>query len=95
MTYTETASSPCVDKHLDARGLRCPMPLLRAKQALNQMQVGQVLQIEATDSGSVRDFQSYVQLSPHTLLEQSEGQGVYCHIIQKGATEGAIGQEPI
>ena len=47
------------DKELDARGLNCPLPILRAKKALNEMQAGQVLKIVATDPGAVKDFQAF------------------------------------
>jgi tRNA 2-thiouridine synthesizing protein A len=56
------------DQILDARGLSCPMPLLKAKLALNGMQAGQVLHVSATDAGSVRDFQRFAELSGHALL---------------------------
>ncbi|MDO3386307.1 sulfurtransferase TusA family protein [Gilvimarinus sp. SDUM040013] len=78
---------------LDARDLRCPMPLLRAKQALNKMVAGDVLEVIATDAGSVRDLAAYCELSVHTLLEQREEEGVYIHIIRKGAEAKAAGQE--
>lgn len=85
MTNTERGSSTNIDTHLDARGLRCPMPLLRAKQALNKMRAGQTLEVLATDAGSVRDFKSYAELSAHSLIVQKEDNGVYIHIIKKGA----------
>lgn len=85
MTNTERGSSTNIDTHLDARGLRCPMPLLRAKQALNKMRAGQTLEVLATDAGSVRDFKSYAELSAHSLIAQKEDNGVYIHIIKKGA----------
>jgi len=60
------------DKELDARGLNCPLPILRAKKALNDMQSGQVLKIVATDPGSVKDFQAFCKQTGHELLAQSE-----------------------
>ncbi|OGA16701.1 MAG: sulfurtransferase TusA family protein [Betaproteobacteria bacterium] len=66
-----------VDKELDARGLNCPLPILRAKKALAEMQSGQVLRIVATDPGSVKDFQAFCKQTGHTLLEQSEAEKVY------------------
>ena len=60
------------DKELDARGLNCPLPILRAKKALNDMQSGQVLKIVATDPGSVRDFQAFSKQTGNDLLSQSE-----------------------
>ena len=57
------------DQQLDARGLSCPMPLLKAKLALNQMEVGQILMISATDAGSQRDFERFAELSGHKLVK--------------------------
>ena len=66
-----------VDKELDAKGLNCPLPILRAKKALAEMQSGQVLKIVSTDPGSVKDFQAFAKQTGHTLLEQSEADKVY------------------
>ena len=60
------------DKELDARGLNCPLPILRAKKALNDMQSGQVLKIVATDPGSVKDFQAFSTQTGNDLLQQAE-----------------------
>ena len=60
------------DKELDARGLNCPLPILRAKKALNDMQSGQVLKILATDPGSVKDFQAFAKQTGNNLLQQAE-----------------------
>ena len=68
---------------LDARGLDCPMPLLKAKRALNAMQRGERLQVLATDQGSVRDFRVFAQQSGHLLLASEEIDGVYRHLLQK------------
>lgn len=70
-------------QELDATGLLCPMPLLKAKRALNGMIVGQRLRILATDQGSVRDFQVFAEQSGHRLLESNEREGVYIHLLQK------------
>lgn len=70
-------------KEVDARGLSCPLPLLKAKQALNQMQSGESLKVLATDVGSVRDFQTFAELSGNSLLESSEEDGCYTYILQK------------
>ncbi|TVP93235.1 MAG: sulfurtransferase TusA family protein [Pseudomonadaceae bacterium] len=56
------------DVELDARGLNCPLPLLKAKQALNALASEQVLLVRATDAGSWRDFQRFSELSGHKLL---------------------------
>ena len=74
-----------VARELDTRGLRCPLPLLKAKQALRDMTTGQVLRVLATDAGSVRDFQSYAQLSGQELLASTELDAVYCYLLKKSA----------
>lgn len=71
------------DETLDARGLDCPLPLLKAKQALNRMAVGQLLEIYATDAGSVRDFAVFSEQSGHKLLCSEERDGEYHYIIKK------------
>ena len=73
-----------IDERLDACGLACPLPLLRAKQALNAMSVGQVLEVRATDAGSVRDFKAYADLSAHELISTEEVDQVYIHILRRG-----------
>ncbi len=59
------------DKELDARGLNCPLPILRAKKALNDMQTGQVLKIVATDPGAVKDFEAFCKQTGNELLSQA------------------------
>ena len=68
---------------VDATGLQCPMPLLKAKRALNAMQSGERLQVLATDGGSVRDFTVFCEQSGHTLLASDEDKGVYRYLLQK------------
>ena len=68
---------------LDAKGLECPMPLLKAKRALNSMAVGQRLRVLATDQGSVRDFKVFAEQSGHLLLSSEESDGVFMHLLQK------------
>jgi tRNA 2-thiouridine synthesizing protein A len=60
------------DKELDARGLNCPLPILRAKKALAEMQAGQVLKITSTDPGSVKDFAAFAKQTGNELLSSSE-----------------------
>lgn len=60
------------DKELDARGLNCPLPILRAKKALTEMTSGQVLRIIATDPGSVKDFQAFAKQTGNELLSSAE-----------------------
>ena len=70
---------------LDARGLDCPMPLLKAKRALNAMAPGERLEVLATDRGSVRDFEVFSRQSGHPLLLSEERDGVYRYLIEKAA----------
>ena len=63
----------------------CPMPLLKAKQALNDMSAHQVLHVLATDPGSKRDFEVFTQQSGNTLLESVEDNGVFSYLIRKKA----------
>ena len=72
------------DKELDARGLNCPLPILRAKKALNELQSGQVLKIVATDPGSVPDFAAWCRATRNELVEQSEEAGVFRFLVRKG-----------
>jgi tRNA 2-thiouridine synthesizing protein A len=60
------------DRELDARGLNCPLPILRAKKTLTEMQSGQVLRIMATDPGSVKDFQAFAKQTGNELLSSAE-----------------------
>ncbi len=70
-------------QQLDARGLACPLPLLKAKQALNKLNSGECLRVLATDAGSVRDFKSFTDLSGHSLLESTEQDGYYLYLLRK------------
>ena len=60
------------DKELDARGLNCPLPILRTKKALAELASGQVLKVRATDPGAVKDFQAFSRQTGHELLSHSE-----------------------
>lgn len=68
---------------VDARGLTCPLPLLKAKQALNALQSGDELCVLATDPGSVRDFRVFAEQAGHLLLESSEQEGVFRYRLRK------------
>lgn len=68
---------------VDATGLTCPMPLLKAKKALNGMIAGQRLRVLATDPGSVRDFEVFSAQSGHKLLESIEEGGTYRYLLER------------
>jgi tRNA 2-thiouridine synthesizing protein A len=71
------------DKELDARGLNCPLPILRAKKALNDMSSGQTLHIVATDPGSVKDFEAFARQTGNALLESNEANGEFTFLLKK------------
>ncbi len=68
---------------VDATGLTCPMPLLKAKKALNGMMAGERLRVLATDPGSVRDFEVFSAQSGHKLLESSQDGDTYRYLLER------------
>ena len=72
-----------IDRELDARGLNCPLPILKAKKALAEMQSGQTLRVIATDAGSVRDFQAFAKMTGHDLVEQQNVGKEFVHVLQR------------
>ena len=68
---------------LDAKGLQCPMPLLKAKKALNEMNPAELLRVWATDPGSVRDFEVFSKQSGHALLESRKEGDTYIYLLRK------------
>jgi len=77
-------TEPTIDDTLDASGLNCPLPLLKAKQALNRLAPGQVLKVIATDAGSIRDFKAYTDQSDHELMQSFTDEEPYIYIIRRG-----------
>jgi len=75
-------STRTYDRELDARGLNCPLPILRTKKALNDMQTGTVLKVLATDPASVKDFQAFSKQTGNLLIEHSEADGIYRFFLQ-------------
>ena len=71
------------DQELDARGLNCPLPILRAKNTLNAMTGGQILKIMATDPGSVKDFEAFAKQTGNELLDSSEVEGEFHFTLKK------------
>ena len=71
------------DQELDARGLTCPLPILRAKQTLHAMPGGQILKIMATDPGSVKDFEAFAKQTGNELLDSSEVEGEFHFTLKK------------
>lgn len=70
---------------LDARGLNCPLPILRAKKALNGLQQGEVLSVRATDPGSVKDFDAFCKQTGNELVSSEQTGGEYLFHIRKNS----------
>jgi TusA-related sulfurtransferase len=72
-----------IDKEIDTRGLKCPLPILKAKKALADLQSGQLLKVLATDAGSVRDFQAFAKQTGNELIEQQTVGAEFVHIMRR------------
>ena len=72
-----------IDKEIDTRGLNCPLPILKAKKALTDMQSGQVLQVVSTDAGSLRDFQAFAKQTGNELVEQRTVGAEFIHVLKR------------
>jgi len=70
-------------KEIDARGLNCPLPILKAKKALSELQTGEILKVLATDPSSTRDFQAFARQTGNELLEQSQDGAEYIHFLRR------------
>jgi tRNA 2-thiouridine synthesizing protein A len=71
------------DKELDARGLNCPLPILKAKKALADMRSGELLRIVATDPGSMRDFQAFARQTGNDLVSQTAQGDEFVHLLRR------------
>jgi len=71
------------DKTIDAKGVNCPIPILKAKKAIGEVAPGGTLEVLATDPGSVADFQAFCRTTGNQLVEQSESGGVYRFLIKR------------
>ena len=73
------------DKELDAKNLNCPLPILRCKKGLSDIEPNQTLKVVATDPGSVKDFQAFCKQTGHELLQMDDTNGVFTFYIKKRA----------
>ena len=71
------------DQELDASGLNCPLPVLRAKKAVSTLQSGRVLRVVATDPGSVKDFEAFAKQTGNPLLESGVEEGKFIFLLKK------------
>ena len=74
---------PPFDLEVDASGLKCPLPILRAKKALAQLQSGQVLKVVTTDANAIRDFQAFCRQTGNVLLAQVDQPGRVVHMLAR------------
>ena len=72
-----------IDKEIDTRGLNCPLPILKAKKALTEMQSGQLLRVVSTDGGSIRDFQAFAKQTGNELVDQQTVGEEYVHVLRR------------
>lgn len=72
-----------IHKEIDTRGLNCPLPILKAKKALADMESGQLLRVVATDSGSLRDFQAFAKQTGNELVEQQTVGEEFIHVLRR------------
>ncbi len=72
-----------IHKEIDTRGLNCPLPILKAKKALADMDSGELLKVLATDIGSLRDFQAFAKQTGNELVEQQTVGEEYIHILRR------------
>ena len=71
------------NRELDTRGLNCPLPILKAKKALADMQSGEVLKVVSTDPGSMRDFQAFARQTGNELVEQNVSNDEFVHLLRR------------
>ena len=71
------------DQLVDAKGLNCPLPILRAKKALKDVAVGGTLEVLATDPGAVKDFEAFCRVTGNELLESQVEDGIYQFLIKR------------
>ncbi|MDR3391075.1 MAG: sulfurtransferase TusA family protein [Sulfuriferula sp.] len=71
------------DKELDARGLNCPLPILRCKKSLAELTAGQVLKIVATDPGAIKDFEAFAKQTGNELLSSAQAGGEFTFFMKK------------
>jgi tRNA 2-thiouridine synthesizing protein A len=72
-----------IHKEIDTRGLNCPLPILKAKKSLNEMQSGELLKVVSTDAGSVRDFQAFARQTGNDLVEQQTVGTDFIHVLRR------------
>jgi tRNA 2-thiouridine synthesizing protein A len=72
-----------IDREIDTRGLRCPLPILKAKRSLNDMPSGQLLKVVSTDPGSLRDFEAFARQTGNELVAQQTEGDEFIHVLRR------------
>ena len=72
-----------IDKDIDAKGLNCPLPILRTKKALSELSSGQLLRVQATDPGAMRDFQAFARQTGNELVSHASNDGTFTFVLKK------------
>jgi tRNA 2-thiouridine synthesizing protein A len=81
--FIAAMTTTAVHKEVDARGLNCPLPILRTKKALNDMVSGEILRVTATDPGSLRDFQAFSRQTGNALIDQTVEDGIFTYLLRR------------
>jgi tRNA 2-thiouridine synthesizing protein A len=83
MSFAHEVQSMQAHKEIDTRGMNCPLPILKAKKALAEMQTGEILKVVATDPSSTRDFQAFARQTGNELLEQTSANDEFVHFLRR------------
>lgn len=70
---------------VDAKGLACPLPIVKAKKGIDSLESGQIMVLQTTDKGSMKDFQAWVHQTKHELIDAKEEDGVFTFTVKKGS----------
>ncbi|TVY00986.1 sulfurtransferase TusA family protein [Paenibacillus cremeus] len=71
---------------VDAKGLACPLPIVKAKKGMDSLESGQIMELQTTDKGSMKDFQAWVKQTKHELIEAIEVDGIFTFFVKKGSS---------
>ncbi|WP_413377243.1 sulfurtransferase TusA family protein [Alkalihalobacillus sp. 1P02AB] len=72
------------NKVLDVKGMACPLPIVKTKKEMKALHVGDILEVQATDQGALKDFEAWAKATGHELLQTKEDGGVFTFYIKKG-----------
>ena len=84
ISNTKEGENEMADIVIDAKGLSCPMPIVKAKRGIDSIQTGQIMELQTTDKGSINDFQAWVNQTNHELVDVKEENGVFTFLVKKG-----------